>query len=178
MNIEEYQNYLHIETIALRTLCIIWNCDYVETNKVDDRFSIIDGFFLRENTIKGVYEVKTRTQTYSWFKDYKSIIISYNKITHGSEISKIINAPFFVIIRTSCRKIIVFQITDSKGKVICPMNVRYTETQKSSTFDKGLDNKKTSTNAYLLLDDNPNCFVFEEYKYEEQVVLKYGSIDK
>lgn len=175
---EEYQKYLLIETNALRTLCIIWNCDFINTSKHDNRFSKIDGLFIRENTIKGIYEVKTRTQTYSWFKDYKSIIISYDKITDGAIVSKIMNAPFFVIIRTSCAKIIVFQITDNSGKVICPMNVRYTETQKSSTFDKGLNNKKTSTNAYLLLEDNPNCFVFDEYKYEEQVVLKYGSNDK
>lgn len=178
MDFNTYNQLVQQEINIIQTLCIIWKCDFVQTNKIDNRFSIIDGFFMRDNTIKGIYEVKSRTQTLSWFKDYKSIIISYNKITDGCKISEIINAPFFVIIRTSCKKIVVFQISDYNGKVICPMNIRYSQTQKSTTFDKGLDNKKITTNAYLLLEDNPNCLIFDEQEFEEQVVLKYGSINK
>jgi hypothetical protein len=173
-----YDSTLLLEELAIKTICIIWNCDYINTSKHDNRFSKIDGLFIRDNTIKGIYEVKTRTQTYSWFKDYKSIIISYDKITDGAIVSKIMNAPFFAIFRTSCKRILVFQITDNNGRVICPMNVRYTETQKSSTFDKGLDNKKVSTNAYLMLEDNPNLFIFNEEQYESRVLEKYGSNDK
>jgi hypothetical protein len=49
---------------------------------------------------------------------------------------------------------------------------------KSSTFDKGLNNKKVSTNAYLMLEDNPHLFVFNEEQYEGHVLKKYGSNDK
>ena len=173
-----YDVTLNIEDNAIKTISVIWNCNYITTNKVDNRFSKIDGLFIRDNIIKGIYEVKTRTQTYSWFKDYKSMIISYDKITDGAIISRILNTPFFAIFRTSCKRILVFQITDNNGNLICPMNIRYTETQKSSTFDKGLNNKKIIANAYLMLDDNPNLFIFNEEQYESRVLEKYGSNDK
>jgi hypothetical protein len=171
---KDFNDFHQDEISAIQTICTIWNCDYVFTDKEFKYQSAFDGMFIRDNTIKGVFEVKTRTQTYSWFKDYKSIIISYDKIFKGSQISSLLQCLFFVLVRTSCKKIIVFQITDNNGNVLCPMNVRYTQTQKSSTFDKGVNNKKITTNAYLMLEDNPFCFVYNEEHYENKVFEKYN----
>ena len=159
---ESFDKLVELEMKSIQTICDTWKCQYVFTNKEKNMYATFDGIFIRDNSIKGFYEVKVRRQTLSWFKEYKSILVSYNKITSGQIMSKAFNCSFFMVIRTSCNNVLVFKITDDKGNLVCPINVRYTKTQKSSTFDKGIDNKKISTNAYLLLEDNPCLFVLKD----------------
>jgi hypothetical protein len=175
LNQEQYELAIKNEEEVIKTICVIWNCDYTTTNKdTNNRFSRIDGFFTRNNEIKGVYEIRSRNQTLSWFRDYKSVLVGIDKIIEGSELSKKLNCPYFFILRTSCKKIILFQITDANGSIICDMNIRRAQTQKSSIYNEN-HLKKQSTIAFLQIDDNVNCFIFDEEKYEDKVLEKYGS---
>jgi hypothetical protein len=132
-----------------------WKCRYAYTGK--DMFSRVDGFFLRDNELKGIFEVKCRNQGLSWFVDYKSTMISYAKIQIGSDLSRLMRCKFFVLIQTGDKHVIVFQITDEEGRIVCPMNIRYTNSEKNSNFDK-----KPTTNAYLSLEDNKYCTIHKK----------------
>ena len=131
---------------AIQLLCDKWKCSHTYLGK--DMFSRVDGFLHKENELKGIYEVKCRTQGLSWFNDYKSTMISYAKIQIGSDLSRLLKAPFFVIIQTGDKHLITFQITDTEGRIVCPMNVRYQQAEKTPNFEK-----KATTNAYLTIDD-------------------------
>ena len=151
------------EQKTLQTISVIWNCNFTEATK---KYPTIDGIFTRDNELKGLYSVKSRTQTLSWFYDYKSIIISIDKVLNGAQLSSILKCPYFVVFRTSCKKIILFQITDSNGNIVCDMNIR------GQIKDK---EKEIKSSAFLMIQENPNCYIFDEEKYEEQVDIRYNS---
>ena len=140
------------EIQAIELLCEKWKCNYAYTGQ--DMFSRVDGFFLRENDLKGIFEVKCRMQGLSWFQDYKSVQVSYNKIQIGSDLSRLLKCKFFFVIQTCEGHLLVFQITDDEGKIICPMNIRFSDGEKTLNFDK-----KPTTNAFLMIDDNKYCSV-------------------
>ena len=159
----------HEEQITLETISTIWNCDY---HHATQKYPSIDGIFTRQNELKGIYSIKSRTQTLSWFKDYKSVVVNIDKIINGADLSKNLRCPYFIIFRTSCKKIILFQITDNDGKIICDMNIR------ARTDEKEPDIRKTITSAYLLIPENLNCFIFDEDKYAEKVAERYNNRKK
>jgi hypothetical protein len=143
------------EISAIEFLCQKWSCGYTYTGK--DMYSRVDGFFTKDNELKGIFEVKCRNQGLSWFQDYKSTMVSYNKIQIGSDLSRLLKVKFFVVIQTSENHLIVFQITDNDGRIICPMNIRFSDAEKTANFDK-----KATTNAYLNLEDNKYCWIFKK----------------
>lgn len=143
------------EKSAIQRFCTIEKCQYTYVGK--NVFSKIDGFLTLEDDIVGLFEVKCRNQSFSWFKDYKGAMISFHKIQIGSDLSRLLNTKFYVVIETSDKYLIVFQITDESGKIVCPMNIRYQEAEKTPTFDK-----KSSSNAYLSLsEENKYCVVYD-----------------
>lgn len=149
-------NYNHYEEKAIQRFCTIQECQYTYVGK--NIFSKIDGFLTLDNDLVGLFEVKCRIQSFSWFREYKGAMISFHKIQIGSDLSRLLNTKFYVIIETCDKYLLVFQITDENGKIVCPMNIRYQEAEKTSNFDK-----KASSNAYLSLsEDNKYCFVFNE----------------
>ena len=149
---EKFIEHLGREQKAIADLAKAWSCQYIYTGK--DKMARVDGFFYREGELKGIYEIKTRSNTLSWFKDYDSVLISFYKITIGAELSRLLRVPYFVIVETSDAQIITLQITDTNGKIICPMNIRVSTTIKSVAFKVKGVNQKNTTNAYLPLTNN------------------------
>ena len=147
------------EQVAIRELEVIdylkskWKCEIQYTGL--NVFSKIDAFIFQDSQLKGLCEIKCRRQGLSWMKDYKSVIISYKKLRTGAELSRILGVKFFVIIETCDKSIIVFEVTDNEGNIVCPMNIRYNEIGKNN-FEK-----KTITNAYLSLEENKYCKIFD-----------------
>jgi len=148
------------EELAIRELEVVdylkekWKC-HIEYSGLNV-FSKIDGFIFKNSELKGICEIKCRRQGLSWMKDYKSIIISYNKIQMGADLSRLLGVKYLVIIETCEKSLIVFEITDTKGNIVCPMNIRYRELDKNTNFEK-----KTITNAYLTLEDNKYCKIYD-----------------
>ena len=146
------------EQVAIRERDVLnflqekWKCqiEYTGTNV----FSRLDGFIFSNGELKGILEVKCRRQGLSWMKDYKSVIISYKKLQIGSELSRLLGVKFFVVIETCDKAVIVFEITNREGVIVCPMNIRYNELKPNTNFEK-----KTTTNAYLTLEDNKYCTI-------------------
>ena len=135
------------ELEALNSLCKIWNCEYTYTGR--ELYSRIDGIFTRDNVIKGIFDVKVKNQSLSWFIDYKTCMVNYNKIQLASELSRLLRVKFFCVFQTSDKHLLVFQITNEEGTIVCPMNIRYNPLkQKNSTIIK------KSAIAYLPLDNN------------------------
>jgi hypothetical protein len=136
------------EIKALTALCKIWKCEFTYIG--GDVFSRIDGIFTRDNVIKGIFDVKVRKQSLSWYEDYKSVMINFNKIQVASEVSRLLKVKFFHVIQTCDGHILVLQITKEDGTIVCPMNIRYSEV-------KGLKNGETGKQtavAYLPLENN------------------------
>ena len=121
-----------------------WDCEYTYIGK--NLFSRIDGIFHKENELKGIFEVRKKKQTLKWLQDYNSCLVSFNKLVLGAELSRILGVKFFYIIGTGDNKVLIYTITERNGKIVCPMNIRYSEhSKKSLNFEK-------QTNAYLSLD--------------------------
>tara|TARA_Y100001972_G_C7634059_1_gene318268 strand:+ start:29 stop:511 length:483 start_codon:yes stop_codon:yes gene_type:complete len=152
------------ESVAIREIEVLdylqkkWGCTIQYTGM--NVFSKVDGFIFKDNELKGILEVKCRRQGLSWMKDYKSVIISYRKLQIGSDLSRLLGVKFFVIIETCDKAIIKFEVTDREGVIVCPMNIRYNELSSTPKF-----NKKTSTNAYLSLEDNKYCTIYNRNEW-------------
>jgi hypothetical protein len=146
---------LQNELLTLTNLSSIWNCEFTYTGA--DMFSRIDGIFTRDNVIKGIFDVKVRKQSLTWYEDYKSIMVNFNKIQIASEISRLLKVKFFHIVETSDKHIMVFEITKDDGTIVCPMNIRYS---KDKGKKKGETGKQTAI-AYLpLVEDNEHLTIF------------------
>ena len=137
-----------LELQALSELSKIWKCEYTYIG--GDVFSRIDGIFTRDNVIKAIFDVKVRKQSLSWYEDYKSIMINFNKIQVASEVSRLLKVKFFHIVKTSDNTLLVFEITKEDGTIVCPMNVRYSDGKKQKKEETG----KQSAVAYLPLENN------------------------
>lgn len=149
--------YIESELSVLKQISKKWDCEYVYVGS--DVMSRVDAFLVRDNNLKAILEVKCRKQSYSWFKDYNSCMVSYAKIQIASDLSRLLKVKFFVLIQTGDGALIVFQITDEAGKIICPMNIRFTNGEKNNNFDK-----KQNTNAYLTIESNPFCKIIQKYE--------------
>jgi hypothetical protein len=153
------------ENVAIREIEVLkhleekWKCriEYVGMNV----YSRVDGFIFKNNDIKGILEVKCRRQGLSWMKDYKSVIFSYKKIQIGSDLSRLLGVPFYIIIETCDKGIITFQVTTHDGTIVCPMNIRYNETKYPNQNNQSSNQTKSTTNAYLSLEDNKYCKIFK-----------------
>jgi len=147
------------ENIAIREIEVLkyleekWKCEiqYIGMNV----YSRVDGFIFKSNELKGILEIKCRRQGLSWMKDYKSVVFSYKKLQIGADLSRLLGVKFFVIIETCDKGIIVFEITDANGTIVCPMNIRYNDVKQSNNETKSI------SNAYLSLEDNKYCTIFK-----------------
>jgi len=157
--VSELQNELSVEKelLTLQNLSSIWKCEFTYTGA--DMFSRIDGIFTRDNVIKGIFDVKVRKQSLTWYEDYKSIMVNFNKIQIASEISRLLKVKLFHIVETSEKHIMVFEITKDDGTIVCPMNIRYSNTKVNQSTKKGELNKQTSI-AYLPLENNEHLTIF------------------
>lgn len=142
------------ELEALEFLSIKWKCHFTYIG--NDVMSRVDAFLTRDNELKAILEVKCRLQGLSWFKDYNSCMVSYSKIQIASDLSRLLQKKFFVIIQTGDKHLIVFQITDSMGRIVCPMNIRFSNGEKNNNFEK-----KEMVNAYLSIEGNNFCKIIK-----------------
>ena len=143
------------EINALEFLSKFWECDYVYIGK--DVMSRVDAFLVRDNDLKAIVEVKCRMQVLNWFKEYNSCMVSYSKIQIASDLSRLLQKKFFVVIQTGDMHLIVFQITDTQGRIVCPMNIRFTNAKNNNKFEK-----KEMVNAYLSLENNSFCKIIKK----------------
>jgi hypothetical protein len=149
------------EIQALQALCKIWKCEYTYIG--GDVFSRIDGIFTRDNVIKGIFDVKVRKQSLSWYEDYKSVMLNFNKIQVASEVSRILRVKFFHIVQTSDGHLLVLQITKEDGTIVCPMNIRYSEMKELKKSETG----KQTAIAYLPLENNEYLSKFKSNGFGE-----------
>ena len=96
-------------------------------------------------------------QVLNWFKEYNSCMVSYSKIQIASDLSRLLQKKFFVVIQTGDMHLIVFQITDTQGRIVCPMNIRFTNAKNNNKFEK-----KEMVNAYLSLENNSFCKIIKK----------------
>jgi len=130
-----------------------WNCHIEYTGR--NLFSRVDGFIFKDNQLKGICAIQCRRQSLSWMKDYKSVIISYPKLTLGADLSRLLGVKYFVMIYTCDNQIIQFEITDKKGNIVCPMYIKPSVLPKSTNFEE-----KVVHNAYLDIENKDYCKIY------------------
>lgn len=145
------------ELETLNNLCKKWKCEF--TYFGGDVFSRIDGVFTKDNVIKGIFDVKVRKQSLSWYEDYKSVMLNFNKIQVASELSRLLKVKFFHLVETSDKHIMVIQVTKEDGTIVCPMNIRYSTTKVSQATKSSELNKQTAI-AYLPLENNDYLTIY------------------
>jgi hypothetical protein len=142
------------EIEALDLLSSKWSSEYTYVGR--DVMSRVDAFLTRNNELKGIVEVKCRMQVLSWFREYDSCMVSFNKIQIASDLSRLLQKMFFFVIQTGDKHLLVFQITDNMGRIVCPMNIRVSKAQVNKNFEK-----KETINAYLSIDSNIYCKIIK-----------------
>jgi hypothetical protein len=139
------------ELEAIASLCRIWKCEYTYTGR--ELYSRIDGIFTRDNVIKGIFDVKVKNQSLSWFEEYKSCMVNYSKIQMASDLSRLLKVKFFCVYQTSDKHLLVFQISNEDGQIVCPMNIRYNKPNPLQQKNNGKPMKQSAV-AYLPLENN------------------------
>lgn len=124
---------------------------YVETSQ--DKEGDIDGFFLSEDgrTLAAAFEAKARNMTLKQLRgQFKNEwILTFEKISKGSIISKSLRVPLFgVVYLVPDRITMLVKLTDDYGNIVDPVRLGVTETR--ATCNGG---KATRTNAYISMAD-------------------------
>ncbi len=82
------------DEIASRELGVVeylkdkWKCEIQYTGL--NVFSKIDAFMFKDSQLQAVCEIKCRRQGLSWMLDYKSVIISFQKLQLGADLSRLL----------------------------------------------------------------------------------------
>lgn len=123
-----------------------WKCTIARTST----FCIVDGIIMRDNQIMGIIELKNRHHSYNQMLQFDTLLLSYDKITTGRELSKILNVPFYVAMRTSDDIYLYWKICDN-GQFTIGMQLDYKETNKRTEINN--DGSKISRyNAFLKIN--------------------------
>jgi hypothetical protein len=123
-----------------------WKCKIARTST----FCIVDGIIMRDNQIKGIIELKNRHHSYEQMKQFDTLLLSFDKITIGRELSKTLNVPFYVAMRTSDDIYLYWKICDN-GIFTIAMMLDHKETNKRTEINN--DGSKISRyNAFLKIN--------------------------
>ena len=124
-----------------------WNCKIAKTST----FCLLDGIMIRNNKIIGILELKNRNSTQEQMLQFDTLLISFDKITKGVELSKILSVPFYVVIRTFDNVYLYWRICDDNGLYTIGMELDYSETNKRTEINN--DGSKISRyNAFLKMN--------------------------
>jgi hypothetical protein len=120
-----------------------WNCVIAKTST----FCLVDGILIRDNQIKGIIELKNRNHTYEQMLQFSTLLISFDKIKKGVELSEILSVPFYVVMRTSDNIYLYWEICDN-GMFSIGMKLDHKETNKRTEINND-GSKAIRYNAFI-----------------------------
>lgn len=132
----------------------IWDCQFAATNHEEGSlgmYSPIDGVIVKDGKLKAVVENRNRKETFDQVKNWGGILINYDKLVKGIEISKQLGVPFLFIVHFFNEgKLVLWEIVDKDG-MISPLQITNKVAQKN--LSEGVDVKKRR-NVALLNNDS------------------------
>lgn len=132
------------EEFMLKQFESAWKCQAIHTPI--DKGSACDGFFVRDNEIKAIFESKCRQLTLDELEGYGSWLITHEKIMKCQKLSKLLCIPFYGLLYLVKDNLIMYwKITDDRGKLVSDFKSETRETQYC--VNGGLKNEKV-----MLLD--------------------------
>jgi hypothetical protein len=133
------------EQTMLDIVCKAWKVECTQTQKASTTsFANVDGVLYRGKEAVAVYEAKCR---YTWSADYKTLLITNDKIEKGKNASAIMAVPFIVLLYiVNDKRVYWWKVTDNRGIVQFDYDKRVTQTQ--ATCNGGVANRE---NAFLPL---------------------------
>lgn len=111
----------------------------------DTRDADVDALFFRENSLGAIAEIKARSMSLLQLQNFKSYLITYDKIEKGRMAAVTLRVPYLVIVGLIDR-IAYWRMSDSEGKWQTRFDVKQTETQ--ATCNGGIVSR---ANAFLSL---------------------------
>ena len=143
INTKKGQESLRHEKKMLEKIKLSFSVQLIETPKNMD--SKIDGIIVKDDQISGIFESKCRDMSYMELLDYKSWLVTFNKIMDGKKISEMLRVPFFGFLYLIPDELVFYwKITDEFGEFRFGFNIKRTLTRK--TINGGMAMR---TNAYL-----------------------------
>ena len=106
-----------------------YECEIIETPK--EKPAKCDGFLVKSEEIVGLFESKCRYTTLSQFKEWGSLILTYDKVDKCAWLSNMLCVPFYVFIYVvETNNILGWKITDDEGNYLFNFEVKETVTKK------------------------------------------------
>lgn len=125
------KDYEAIEEIAFDYLLKRYRWKIITT----PRFAFIDGVASINNQMTHIIEFKSRNESMQSIQEFGTYLISYDKIEHGIQMSKMLSVPFILLVYLiKDQTLIGIEIGNQYG-ITAPMEVKETRTQK--TIDGG-----------------------------------------
>ncbi len=109
---------------------------------------VIDGFFHDNLEIHGIFEIKCRGNSYEQFKEWGTWLVTEEKVNKIKSLSKDLNVPGYFIVETKDRVLLIFHVTNNRGKLLLPFKSDKTFTQ--ATVNGGFANRQ---NAFFKISD-------------------------
>ena len=143
INTKKGQESLRHEKKMLEKIKLSISVQLIETPKNMD--SKIDGIIVKDDQISGIFESKCRDMSYMELLDYKSWLVTFNKIMDGKKLSEMLRVPFFGFLYLIPDELVFYwKITDEFGEFRFGFDIKRTLTRK--TINGGMAMR---TNAYL-----------------------------
>lgn len=163
INTPKGQESLKREAFVIEALKEIFAVDVIKTPRGKAN---VDGLLSKDGVLAGSFEVKSRGLPRAKLQEFGTGLITYKKIEHGRELSKLLNVPFYVVFITSDNFIFIWQICDRFGRDNFDFNVDRTATKKTINHAKGTAFR---LNAYLPVDKAILVFDAESGQEVERV---------
>lgn len=147
------------QTEALRIISHHCGTNFITTS--DTNAACVDAFAVNlEGTIEAVAEIKSRDMTRRQLELYgDEWLVSFDKINHGAELSKMLRVPFIgILYLVPDSLVLTIVIANRRGDIVAPMRISRTETKKS--INGGLIKR---TNAYINMG-SANCYKEQEHE--------------
>ena len=143
INTPEGQKSLKQESKMLNYIKKKWKVDIIETDKEDS--ASCDGFLVKKNIIKAVFESKCRNLTLNELENFGSWLITYKKLEEGAQLSKLLKVPFIGFLNLNYDDLTMYwKITNKEGNFLFNFKTEETITQKNIN-----GGKITRLNAFL-----------------------------
>jgi hypothetical protein len=123
-----------------------WKCKIVPTST----FCLIDGIVVQDNVIKGIIELKSRNSTYEQRVQFDTLLITFDKIKMGIDMSRMLSVPFYVAIKTSDDIYLYWEICND-GIPTIGMQLDYSETNKRTEINND-GSKAIRYNAFIKIN--------------------------
>ena len=143
INTKKGQESLRHEKKMLEKIEHSFSVQLIETPKKMD--SKIDGIIVKDDQISGIFESKCRDMSYMELLDYKSWLVTFNKIMDGKKLSEMLRVPFFGFLYLIPDELVFYwKITDEFGEFRFGFDIKRTLTRKTINGGRAI-----RTNAYL-----------------------------